>query len=341
MITLTALAYVFGVSHDQEVTRIAAAHAASVAAIQTLRCDFTHRDAVRGRTTGSYVRNGADYLLKVRHDKGLSVTALSQNGQSRSVSDQQVGPQRMTRGRIVAEDGDSRYDCDPYAYNLFRFYGPTKFREPLADILTGPCTSRYEGTVTHAGRPLQRVRVSHARADLTIDFDPSVNHLARVVTSKSKLAGAPDKPPPVQEVTEFTEVSPGVYYPTQVRCIVPATGDESWTYQFANVRVNQPVPPEALSLRFPARIHVMDKVRGGVYVTDAGGEPTAVARGSDGQPLTLGSGLSPGAVADEPEFPSSEEPPPQSRWVLPAAVALLVVGIGVRAAQVIRRRRGV
>ncbi len=120
-------------------------------------------------------------------------------------------------------------------------------------ILAQPCTCRYVGPVERDGRRLERVELSHARADLTIDFDPSVNYLARVVVARSKLEGGAGKPALEQEVTEFSEVAPGVYYPTKVQCVNPVTREQTWGIEFSDIKVNEPIAPETMTFQFPPR----------------------------------------------------------------------------------------
>ncbi len=327
-----------GADTDDKSKSIVEMHSASVAAIRSMQCDFVFKDSVAGQTKGNYKRSGSDYILKLNYGDGRVLTALSSGGQSKVLSSYPLNGGRKPEGSIIVDDGSNRHDCDPYAYNLMMLYGQDKYRALLSEITSRPCKLRYVGTVERSGRKLERVSLSHARADQLLDFDPSVNYLVRVVTARSKLAGGENRPALEQEVTDFAEVSPGVFVPTQSRCTDPATGAETWSTKFANMRVNQPVPPEAMTLKFPAKIHVLDKVRGGVYETDAAGEPTLRAKSPSGEPFTLEQGASPPVSTDDPAAASREEARPWSRWLMPASVVLLGLGAGLWLLQLYRRR---
>ncbi len=86
----------------------------------------------------------------------------------------------------------------------------------------------------------------------------------------------------------------------------------------------------------------MDKVRGGMFVTDAAGEPTRPATSKDGRPLQLATGADPGVALADPEMPahpSRYEAGSLIRWVLPVALALLGTGIVLGAVRRVRRGR--
>lgn len=327
--------------HGDKLKSIVDAHAASVAAVRTLSCTFTFTDSARGRSNGLYRRSGADFILKVTRADGSTTSTSTAGGQTKVLTRQNGRGAKPPQGLVLVDDGSTPNECDPYTYNLFHFYGQLKYRCELAEILAQPCTCRYVGPVERAGRPLERVHLSHARADLTIDFDPAVNYLARVVGLRSKLIDEAGKPVPEQEVTEFAEVAPGVYYPTKVRCLDPATGGPGWSIEHTDIQVNQPIPTESLALKFPPRIKVLDKQRGGAFMTDAAGEPTRPAIDKNGRPLLLATGDDPAIRPDDPEMParpSRSEAGSLTRWVLPAALALL--GTGVVLAVVRQARQG-
>jgi hypothetical protein len=337
---LIMLSLAMGASGDKLKT-IVDSHAASVAAVRTLSCKFAFTNRVHGRVNGEYRRSGTDFIVKTSYADGRVYTTSSVGGRSRSLFRQVGRGMHLLEGIIEVDDGDLALDCDPYTYNLLRFYGQRKFRCELPEILAQPCTCRYVGPVKRHGRPLERVELSHARAVLTIDFDPAVNYLARVVVARSKLEGDAGKPAFEQEVTEFSEAAPGVYYPTKVRCVNPATGEQTWSIEFTDIKVNEPISPETLTFKFPPQVMVQDKVRGGVFVTDAAGEPTLPAHDKNGVPIQLATGAEPEVAPDAPEVParpSRYEAGPLTRWVLPAALALL--GTGIVLAVVRRLGRG-
>jgi RNA polymerase sigma factor (sigma-70 family) len=315
------------------------AHAASVAAVGTLSFKFAFNNAVTGRANGLYHRSGTDYILKVSYADGRSQTTSSVGGLSKALFRKVGQVMNPLEGIVEVDNGDLATECDPYYYNLLRFYGQLKFRCELPEILAQPCTCKYVGSVERNGRPLERVELSHARADITIDFDPAVNYLARVVVARSKLAGGAGQPVMEQAVTEFSEVAPGVYYPAKVRCVNTVTGEQTWGIEFTDIKINEPISKESLTFQFPPQVLVMDKVRSGMFVTDAAGEPTQPATTKDGHPLLLATGASPGVARDDPEMPappSRYEAGSLTRWVLPVALALLGAGIVLG---VVRRRR--
>lgn len=317
------------------------AHIASVAAVRTVTCKLTFHAPPRGRADGLYRRSDGDYLLKVDWADGQAESLQASGGRLKGYSRATNRGVMKQSGSLYADTGTAASSCNPYCYGLLHFYGQEKFRSPLAEILAEPSSCKYIGPVMRDGRTLERVDVSHARADQFIDFDPATNYLARAVIVRPKIPWPAGVPIPEQEVTEFVEAAPGVYFPAKARSFDPATGKESWAIELTDIRVNQPVPADALTFRFPAGLEVTDGIRGGVYRTDANGEPTQTVLNSEGRPMQLVPGGPNSGVLPEDtnSRPSQSEAPSPSRYILPAAVALLVAGIILALIRRVRARR--
>jgi hypothetical protein len=162
-----------------------------------------------------------------------------------------------------------------------------------------------------------------------------VNYLARVVTTRSKLAGGADKHLMEQEVTEFAEPIPGVFYPAKVHCVDTKTGEEAWAIEFTDIKINEPISSDKFTLKFPPGIQVMDKINKKALVTDAAGELTLPALNKDGFPIKLAMEADPGMktppAGDSKPFQDPELParPSDNRWLARWAtpVSLILVSI--------------
>jgi len=170
--------------------------------------------------------------------------------------------------------------------------------------------------------------------DVEIYFDPTVNYLVKktVYTIHGKSDYVRE-----DEITDFTECSPGLFFPRNAAGRSGAP--ENWTLTtksvLSEIRVNQALPADTFRIRFPHNVIMTDAIRGTRYRIDSNGN-----RISEETPYANVKSIPPPGVDpsdDPPHVETREEPRSWTRWILPISVAILVAGL--IAAHIRRRRR--
>jgi hypothetical protein len=159
--------------------------------------------------------------------------------------------------------------------------------------------------------------------DIEIQFDPTVNYLVRKVSYTT--SGVKGRFRREDEVAEFKECTPGVFFPERARGQSgPEGGDPDFTYSvvFSDVQVNEPLPDDVFRFRYPKGVYLTDSIRGTVYRVDAVGNRT-----SPETPM----GKIPPPPEEEPALQppgqeTQEEPRPATRWILPVSLGILTMG---------------
>lgn len=158
--------------------------------------------------------------------------------------------------------------------------------------------------------------------EVELHFDPSTNYLIRrVICSFRDQVG---KFVRQDEVTHFKECAPGVFCPERVEGFAGYEGEPYFKHKtvISDIQVNQPVPDERFTMRFPGGVDFVDRIRGTYYRVDPGGNaisaetpltkaipPPSVEPGGK---LTLGS-------------ESEDEPKSFVQWLLPTSVGILLL----------------
>jgi hypothetical protein len=345
----TTLAARPATANDDELLRVVQdGHRAAIESIRTFSCraelKFEPTQPL-ARQTAEYWRSGRDFRVRVKSfgSRDDECDTLVRDGVVKQYESYPWRKGESARHGLIGVR-DQPFSCNPWAYGLLTFPGQTKYRVPLDELLTDAHRVQSVRRDTRDGRALIHLDLSHDRARLDIWFDPAVNYLARIVRVRAEPpAGGPIDS--VATVTEFREVAPGIYFPTRVHQQSTTGGDaksDKWAATFTDITVNKPLPPDSLTLRFPPGIMVSDLVRNGVFRTDERGEPTLPALNSRGVRYTLGT--SPPVPSDyqhlvpQPASVSLEEPRSLTRWLLPAGLVLVAVGVLLKVA---RRRAAV
>ncbi len=160
--------------------------------------------------------------------------------------------------------------------------------------------------------------------NVEIDFDPAVNYLVR----KTVYAYSNGKYQREDEVTQFKEYAPGLFFP---ELLVGRSGPEgkvdfSHTTVISGIRLNEPLPSDALRLRFPYGVYLTDSIRGVRYRVNQEGTPI-----SPEEPIQSGRVIPPPSPGEDPatdaKAETREEPRSVTRWILPVSLGILVVGI--------------
>lgn len=134
------------------------------------------------------------------------------------------------------------------------------------------------------------------------------------------------------EVVQFKECSPGVFFPERLVGRSGPGGNLDFHHQtlISDIRVNQPLPEGIFRLRYPEGIPFEDHIRGVRYLANSDGSPI-----SKEEPLRSGRFIPPAPLGDDPPRETQEEPKSATRWILPASCGILVVGL---VAAFVRRR---
>jgi hypothetical protein len=184
--------------------------------------------------------------------------------------------------------------------------------------------------------------ITSGNGAVTVRLDPKHNYL--ICGKTSRLEGVknpmkPAQPPGTQrideEVREFQEVAPGVYFPKQV-VIEERLGEELQsrrTVTFSAVRVNTPIAASVFEPKYKDGTEVTDFVRSTKYKVNEAGHPKEPE-----VPLTkLAVGPHSEEREAEPGLPTAKEPRRWGWWLAPAGLGLVLIGLSVI---VWRRSRG-
>lgn len=158
-----------------------------------------------------------------------------------------------------------------------------------------------------------------------VQFDPQVNYLVRRVSYTATFKGG--KLYREDEVVEFKEFDPGIFFPVSARGRSGPDGktwDFNYTTTFSDVQVNQRLPDSIFHLRFPAGVTLADSIRRSSYRVDAEGNrisPETPDRGSGIIPPPVGN------LDVEGGMESQEEPRALSKLILPVSLCLAVLGM--------------
>jgi|GEM_PF-3414200 len=298
MFIVMAIIFVPHNLNDSKLNNIIDSHASSVSACNQISFKFTFVNP-RLKANGNYQKNGSDYLLNFNLADGSKTLIASSNGQWKGFFTRKAGGKSILDGLIQADDGNVVTDCDPFNYNLLKFYGQTKFRCYLTEMLGSKSTVKYIGKIEIKNKEFEQIQVSHERAVLDIYFDPVANYLVKRVVSKSKLSGGDNKNPVIQEVEDFIEVGPGIFFPAKVKCYNPKTNEQNWMITFKEININQGASTKKYDFKFPPNILVMDKIKGGVFLTDSNGDPNLPAKNKRGEIIKLADGIDLAAIPDD------------------------------------------
>lgn len=251
---------------------------------------------------------------------------------------------RVLGGQPAASGGRHRYShrhvmrCDPYVRGLLVLNLPNTTDyvpfEELVERATRLITSERKRV---GGKDLITIQLFFEQSKKdepawTVDilFDSTVNYLIRQVAyTESNYRKE-------EEVLEFKEYQPGLFFPVQAdgrSQILP--GEAKLTEhktKFSNVQINQPLPKNIFYFRYPHSVIVGDAIRGCEYRVDAEGNQISQETPYGREPPPPGNDWDAQAFGTE----THEEPRPWSHWIITISFGILITG-GVAA--FLRRRR--
>jgi hypothetical protein len=165
--------------------------------------------------------------------------------------------------------------------------------------------------------------------DVEVFFDPAVNYLVRKVVYTTP--GPKGRIRQEQEVTQFKECAPGVFFPERAKGSSGLEGTSAnndsalfneFSVLFSDIHVNEPLPDDIVRFRYPDGIILSDAIRGTTYRVDSEGN-----RISDETPFGKIPPPPEGELAASPlGTETREEPWPTTWWILPVSLGLLIFG---------------
>jgi hypothetical protein len=279
-------------------------------------------DAARGKV--SEHGKEVDYVLK--NSIRSAVTRVKEEGGTTVSAVREVVPRRYL-GR-----------CDAFSKAFLVLNLPNTTESiPFEDLVDS--ASRFKSAKWEVNDG-QRCAVIHLifepgndrqkKWDVKIYFDPSVNYLVRRASYISSANYHRD-----DQVTKFEECSPGIFFPVALAGRSGLDGKPNFTHrtQITEIKVNQPLPKDIFTFRWPNGVYLFDKVRGSSYRVNADG----VAVSSE-IPIEKIPVIPPPAAGEELQQETTEEPRRAGWWILPVSGAL--VGVAVVVAFLRRFKRG-
>jgi hypothetical protein len=222
--------------------------------------------------------------------------------------------------------------CDPWVRALLVLNQPSRGIEdlPFEQLVAEASRVRKVHRKSNDGGEMIVVSLSFEGTkelpscwDVEIQFDPAVNYLVRRVYYTT--SGEKGRMCRENEITEFKECTPGVFFPERARGRTFFEGkDPLFTYSvvFSDIQVNEPLPEDVFRFRYPEGLILTDSIRGTRYRVDAEGNRIspetpmgAVPPPPEGEP-----------AVHPPGRETQEEPRPVTRWIMPVSLGMLALG---------------
>lgn len=307
-----------------------AAHRSAREAIRTLqaryRMEQVHPKAEL-MSEGVYVRRNNDALIHSGKVGEADGTILIQSGEVRAVTRkwQPGGATSFSASRMSGSRSLGLQDV--WQRLLLSHAGTDSQPLPLEEFVrtaTGPVRASARTT---DGREVVTVSFAvgagDARRDRTFELDAGVNYLIRKTTVAAP--GVDDRT--VAEVEEFRELKPGVFVPQRCRTIHSRGGKpvNEWVVELSDVRVNDPVPAERMTLpAIPPGTVLTDRMHQTRYPVDSAWNRIGAETSSPVLKVSAPAGESTDYTTQSPG-----EPRPLAHYVVAAAAALLAVAAAV------------
>jgi hypothetical protein len=301
---------------------VRARHRASLESIRSISCELlttTEPDRGAGVEKAKYWQSGESIRCQFEHNF-FKEDALIRG--PRLVHVRTLAGSKAPRGLISQSHGYSLMPS-PWAAGLCRHLSEERaILSTFDEILGKPYRLHSAKSVRENGRDLVHIRISHKGGDVQLWFDPRVNYLvAKSVRGREPILAE-------DTVQEFKEVKPGIFFPVLIRSVARDAGKvfSTSTTTISRIDINGQMPSDIFDLRFPPGILVSDSFKNALFKTDAKGEPTLAPTNSKGMPVSVGNAPPLASPETTPRHATVEESRPWSWWLLPASVALLVVG---------------
>lgn len=309
-------------AQDELLDFLRQAHRASVESIHTFSCraKWGGDQSISG-TPGTFAKEGEYYRSgnTIRSREVVDqfvVDVLIEGGICRSMQ-RDMKKASPSTGAIAP----AKYPlpgCDVWQGALFSFPGST---ENLDELLARP-NVRVKSVVRKTGQGADEITImlSEKTNEMQIVFDGKANYLVR--KHILWLQGRSGTKRLEDEILSFKEIKASIYFPEKVvqRYFYNNNLAIQSFQTFSDIRVNEPIPSSRLRLDFPPDMLVTDGINDKVYKVSRDGqsfEPSGRVLVKN-PPFTQ-------AQAREQAGPSQEESKGLTRWLLPAAVPVLLV----------------
>jgi hypothetical protein len=314
---------------EELLEQVRAGNQATLESIRTLYCRVTRSAPVtewgaEPAATMEYWWSAGSVRLRSQLPGQLSDSVFhEQTARSLLKGRDPQGRERSHYGITRVEAGQTLGPSDPWRHGLLKLCGPAGWPLTLDELLRTRHKLSHIKRETVNGCELIVVGLSidfstGAVGNFEIAFDPQLNYLARRLTGT--FSGAPAGADRREsEVLQFREVAPAMYFPehSETRFY---KGDQVVSHeivQFSDVRINAQLPPDIFKLPIPPGATVHDSIEGNSYTADADGNAVGPKR-----PLPNLAPLQAGAMQTE----TLEEHKSRMRWILPGALAVLLLG---------------
>jgi hypothetical protein len=225
----------------------------------------------------------------------------------------------------IANENEILTDMD--VWSLALFYIPHE-RATLDEML-----GREGTTILRAHEAiesgLRKIWIEFETADhwrYKVRIDPRCNYLIDRVEAVTQVRER-DRSVEVRhqfEVVSFKEMLPTIYFPEAVtsKAFRKDRLEVEQTKDFSEVGLNEGIPADSFSLRFPTGTQVTDRIRGIVYRAGPDGAPANT-------PAPYSPSLRENAESREPSDISSDEPWSIGRILMIASAIAIVVGLSM------------
>lgn len=300
--SLTAAGVVRGADKEEIIATCRDGYLQSRAAIRTLTCNVEdHRSAWRGLNpyTGKMMNFPATIMrLRWVEDRDIALGKMTldpvvldylwDKGTLKELKTDEAENPKTHVGRIDGPEGITHVAT---AWGLALMDRPDYFRarvnaenvsEAISDTLEGQRC--YRVTILTDG----------AREDVWFDIKKNFLLRQRIVYPHPGNIAVFHR----YKVTQFSEDKPGAFFPASVHYEIMNNGkvDQSHKMLFRDVKINDPIDPAKLTLRFPTGTHVTDTRKGIAYTVDENEQPVGavehVAKSSErGSEVLMPTGL--------------------------------------------------
>lgn len=275
-------------SSAESVQTLTEKHDASFKSVINIQCkarlDF-FPELEEGNYTGFYRRIGMDYLAITKCNKFTSYESKKSGIRKYYQLFFEQSPQEHSKGHL--SNIDAPLDCDPFRYGLLTFWGNSEYAVPFSRFQTDGSKLVYLGKSNIDGHETQLVEVKHSRCTLKIHFDPKVNYLCRAVYANHPNVETKF----VTKVLEFSEISPGIYFPIKIELLSNnKKGNEwnvDWRMSIFDIQLNPNINKTDLDITFPKGCVVADHLKKKMYVADGSGGIEDAYRTPEGKEITL------------------------------------------------------
>lgn len=285
----------FNIDDNAELEQLVASHQSARDSIVSLHChveQVASEQASPLTLTGTFWKNQNGYRLKVERPASSTFSdrksdSSFMNGQLQQYVTRQR-PQGSSNALIKWKKLSTPEFGHPYFFGLLSFIGagdlgPYRLEQLLenkAFTLAGvKKTQSKHGDVVS-------LKLTHAGGFFELQFAVKYN----CMTSAATYSTMNGKIVSYHTVESFSQIAPGIYFPTEVlmRNEMEGKTRETLTTKIKVISVNKPIPDAQLQLTIPHGTMCEDNIRKEKYQVDAQGNRIGSLLNAQGKPLPTG-----------------------------------------------------